>query len=141
MPTVYSIVNETGNRNHILQMCEFRFWFRLGITSTILYRFSPNFACGSGMWSHRRLFVRQTGMSLPILEVCGFRFRQFSGCDEHIFQQISTKSYVQIKFGNADFEFNGNETGNRNRILEIFKFRFRLMHCIDPCSIEHSYAC
>jgi len=33
---------------------------RLGYTSTILYRFSPNFACGSEMWSLRRLlFVKQ----------------------------------------------------------------------------------
>jgi len=30
-------------------MCKFRIWFQLGITSTILYRFSPNFACGSEM--------------------------------------------------------------------------------------------
>jgi len=44
-----------------------------------------------------------------ILEVCVFRFRQFSGSDEHIFQQISTKSHVglHIKFGNADFVLNG----------------------------------
>jgi len=34
-----------------------------------------------------------------------------------------------------------NETGNRNRILEMCKFRFRLVHWIDPRSIEHSYAC
>jgi len=77
------------------------------ITSTILYWFSPNFACGSEMWSLRLLlFIRQTGSSLPILEVCGFRFRQFSCSVDHIFQQISTKSHVQIKFSNADFEFN-----------------------------------
>jgi len=60
------------------------------------------------MWSLQGLlFVRQTGSSLPILEVCGFRFRQSSGCGDHIFQQISSKSHVQIKFGNADFVFNG----------------------------------
>jgi len=34
-----------------------------------------------------------------------------------------------------------NETGNRNRILEMCKFRFLLVHWIDPRSIEHSYAC
>jgi len=34
-----------------------------------------------------------------------------------------------------------NETGNRNPILEMCKFPFRLLHWIDPCSIEHSYAC
>jgi len=60
------------------------------------------------MWSIRRLLVvRQTGSSLPILEMCGFRFWQFSGSGDHIFQQISTKSHVQIKFVNADFVFNG----------------------------------
>jgi len=106
MPTLYSMVNETGNRNQILEMYEFRIWFRLGITSTILYRFSPNFASGSEMWSDRRLFVRQTGSSLLILEVCGFRFRQFSGSRDHIFQHIGTKSHVQIHFSNADFVFN-----------------------------------
>jgi len=51
--------------------------------------------------------MRQTGSSLPILEVCGFRFRQFSGSGDHIFQQISTKSHAQIKLSNADFAFSG----------------------------------
>jgi len=54
----------------------------------------------------RLLFVRQTGSTLPILEVCGYRFRQFSGSGDHIFQQISTKSHVQIKCSNADYVFN-----------------------------------
>ena len=109
MPTLCSMVNETGNRNRILEMCKFRIWLQLIITSTILYRFSPNFACGSQMQSRRRLFfARQTGSSLPILEVCGFRFWQFSVSGDHIFQRISTKSHVQIKFGNADFVFNGD---------------------------------
>ena len=108
MPTLYLMVNETGNRNMILEMCKFRILIRLGITSTILHRFSSNFACGSEMWSLRRLlFVGQTGSCLPILEMCGFRFWQFSGSGDHIFQQISTKSRTQIQFGNADFVFNG----------------------------------
>ena len=78
------------------------------ITSTILNRFSPNFACSSEMWSLRRLlFKRQTGSSLPILEVCRLRFRQFLGFGDPIFQQITTKCHVQIKFNNADFVFNG----------------------------------
>jgi len=78
MPTLYSMVNETGSRSRILETCKFRIWFRLGITSTILFRFLLNFACGSEAWLHRRLlFVRQTGSSLPILEMCRFRFRQF----------------------------------------------------------------
>ena len=70
--------------------------------------FQRNFACGSQMWSLRRLvFVRETRSSLRILEVCGFRFWQFSGCGVQIFQQISTKSHIQIKFRNADFVFSG----------------------------------
>jgi len=41
------------------------------ITSAILYRFSPNFACRSDMWLFRTLlFLGQTGSRLPILEVC-----------------------------------------------------------------------
>jgi len=57
------------------------------------------------------IVVRQTGSSLPLLEASGFRFRQFSGSGDHIFQQISTKSHIQIQFSNADFVFNGE----RNR--------------------------
>ena len=89
-------------------MCKFRIWLRLIITSTILYHFWPNFACDSQMCSlPRLLFERQTGSSLPILEVWGFRFWQFSGSGDHIFQQMSSKFHAQIKFGNADFVFNG----------------------------------
>jgi len=33
-----------------------------------------------------------------------------------------------------------NETGNRNRILEVCKFRLSLVHWIDPRSIEHNFA-
>ena len=33
------------------------------------------------------------------------------------------------------------ETGNRNRTLERCKFRFCLVHWIDPRSIEHNNAC
>jgi len=88
MSTLCSMVNETGSRNWISEVCKYQFWFRLGITSTILYRFSPNFARGSEMWSHRHLlFVRQTGSSLPILEACGFRFRQFSASGDNIFNR------------------------------------------------------
>jgi len=132
------MVSETGNRNRILEVCEFRIWFRL---TTILYRFSPNFASGSGMWAHRRLFVRQTGSSLPILEMCGFRFRQFSGYGDHMCQQISTKSHVRINSAMPTLYSMMNETGNRNQILETCKFRFKLVHWIDPSSIEHNYAC
>ena len=39
MPTLYSIVTETGNINWILEMCEFQILFRLGIASTIVTDF------------------------------------------------------------------------------------------------------
>jgi len=65
------------------------------------------------------IFVRQTGSTLPILGVCGFRYRQFSGSGDHIFQQISIQSHVRIKFSNADFVLYSivHETKNRNRVL------------------------
>jgi len=45
------------------------------ITSAILYRFLPNFACRSEMWLFRTLlFLEQTGSSLPILEMCSGSF-------------------------------------------------------------------
>ena len=141
MPTLYSMVTETGNRNRILEMCEFRIRFRVDITATILYRFSPNCACGSGMLSHRRLFLTQTGSSLLILEVRGFWFRHFSGSGEHIFKPISTRSYVQIKFGNADSVFDGEWNRKSKPDFREVQFQFWLVHWIDPRSIEHNYAC
>jgi len=109
MPTLYSMVNESGNRNRILEMCKFRIRIQLRITSTIPHQFSPNFAFGSEMWSFRRLlFVRQTGSIFSILEMCGFQFWQFSGFGDLICEQISTKSHVRIKFSNADIVFNGD---------------------------------
>ena len=129
MPTLYSMVNETRNRNRILEMCKVWIWFRLGITSTILYRFSRNFACRLEMWWLRRLlFVRQTGSSLPILGVCGIGFRQLSGSGHHIFQQITKPTY-RYNSAMPTFYSMVNETGNRNRILEMCKFRiwFRLI--------------
>jgi len=55
------------------------------------------------------IVFEKTGRSLPILEVCGFQFWLFSGSGDHIFQQSSTKSHIQIKLklSNADFVFNG----------------------------------
>jgi len=78
---------------------------------------------------------------VPILEVCGFSFRLFSGSGEHIFQQISIRSHIQIKLAMPTLYSTVNETGNRNRILERCKIRFWLVHWIDPLSIEHNYAC
>ena len=65
---------------------------RRTITSAILYRFSPNFACRSEMWLIRTLlFLEQTGSSLPILEMCKIQFRQFRDCGGHIFSRIVIK--------------------------------------------------
>jgi len=36
MPTSYSMVNETGDRNRILEMCKFRIRFRLVYCGTII---------------------------------------------------------------------------------------------------------
>ena len=81
---------------------------QIGLRPQFFTDFHQVFACVSQMCSRRRLlFARPTGSSLPILEVCGFRFWQFSVFGDHIFQQISTKSDTQIKFSNADFVFNG----------------------------------
>ena len=63
------------------------------ITSAILYRFSPNFACCSEMWLFRTLlFLGQTGSRLPILEMCKIRFWQFRDCGGHIFHRSSQKT-------------------------------------------------
>jgi len=142
MPTLYSIVNETGNRNRILEMCKFQIWIRLGITSTILHRFSPNFAIGSGISSHRRLFVTQTGSSLLIFR--GVRilisavFRLWwahLSTDQH--QIPCTDKIRQCRLRIRWRMKPEIETG----ILERCKFRFWLLHWIDPRSIEHNYAC
>ena len=67
------------------------------ITSAILYRFSPNFACRSEMWLFRTLlFLEQTGSSLPILEMCKIQFWQFRGCGGHIFLRIVIKTWTEI---------------------------------------------
>jgi len=43
MPTLYSMVNETENRNRVLEMCKLRIWLRLvhcgTITSVTRYGF------------------------------------------------------------------------------------------------------
>ena len=62
------------------------------------------------MWSLQRLlFERQTGSSLPILEVCGFRFSLFWVMDlgQHIFQLIGTKFRTELKLSNANFVLSG----------------------------------
>jgi len=95
------------------------------ITSAILYRFSPNFACHSEMWLFRTLlFLRQTGSRLPILEMCKIKFWQFRDCGGHIFPQFVTKIRIELTLISIDFILVDNETGNRIRTLERCKFRF-----------------
>jgi len=76
------------------------------------------------MWSLRRLlFVRETGSSLPILEMCGFRFWQFSGCGDHIFNRSAPNPMYISNSAMPTLYSMVNKTGNRNRILEMCKFR------------------
>jgi len=105
MPTLCSMLNETGNRNMILEMCKFWIWIRLG--PQFFTDFHQILRAAHKCFRIDAYCLRQTGNSLTILEVCGLRFRQFSGSGDHIFQHISTKSHVQIKFSNADLVFNG----------------------------------
>ena len=67
------------------------------ITSAILYRFSPNFACRSEMRLFRTLlFLEQTGSSLPILAMRKIQFWQFRDCGGHIFSRIVIKTWIEI---------------------------------------------
>ena len=97
MPTLYSMVNETGNRNRILEMCKFCICFRLvhcGTTKSVT-------RCGFRqlLYAHQkcdRFHVYCFGNHKPevdirFLEVCGFQFGQFSGSVEHIRHRIGTK--------------------------------------------------
>jgi len=68
------------------------------ITSAGLNRFSPNFARGSIMWSARRLlFLWQTESRYPVLEMCKFRFEQLRDFGCHVFPQIVTKIWTELK--------------------------------------------
>jgi len=105
------------------------------ITSTILYRFSPNIARGSVMWSLRRLlFVRQTrssfpiiirGVRIPISAVFRLWWPHFS-TDEHQIPYTDKIQQCRLCYTMV------NETGNRNRnrIIEMCNFRiwFWLVH-------------
>jgi len=84
------------------------------------------------MWSLRRLlFARQTGSSLLILEVCGFRFRQFSGSRDQIVNTSAPNPMYRQNAAMLTLYSMVNETGNRNRVIEVCKFRiwFQQVHC------------
>jgi len=94
------------------------------IMSTVLYRFSQKFACGSEIWSDwRLLFVRQTGSryldfrDVPILIFAVLRLwlPQLS-MDHH-------KTWRELKLMSVDSVI--IETGNRIPILQMCKFRFQ----------------
>jgi len=75
----------------------FRLSVCVSVNKSVLERLRPQFftdfheilhaaqKCGRFV-GRRLLFVKQTGSSLPFLEMCGFRFRQSSGSGDHIFQ-------------------------------------------------------
>jgi len=94
MPTLYSMVNETGNRNWILEMCRFRIRFRLVhrgmIVSVTRYGFHQILHVIDSASDVLETINRKYGR-YPILEVCRFRFRQFSGSVEHVCHRIGTK--------------------------------------------------
>jgi len=72
------------------------------------------------------LFQKQTGSRLPILEVCKIGFWQFCDCGGHIFTHGSSQK-PELKYNYSALTSYSviNETGNRIRILERCKFRFR----------------
>ena len=90
MPTLYTMVNETGNRNLILEMCKFQIRFQLVhrgmITPVIRCGFSPNFARYSDVVSLMHvIFVRNRnwisdfrGVQIHILAVFRLRSTRFS---------------------------------------------------------------
>jgi len=62
------------------------------------------------MWSARcLLFLRQTGSSLPILEMCKIQFWQFHDCGGHIFPRFVTKIRIELKLISIDFILVVNE--------------------------------
>ena len=81
-------------------------------------------------------FMTQMGSRYPILVVCGFGLLS---CP-HDWAQNSAKSKNQAT---VTLHSVVDETGGRSGILERHKlwFQFRLVHCIDPSSIEHRSAC
>jgi len=79
----------------IFEMCKFRIWFRLDITSTILCHFTK--------FSKR---LRNVVASTPIRDTNRKQFADFRGV-RILVSTIFNRSHVQIKFGNTDFVFNG----------------------------------
>jgi len=121
MPTLYSTGNETGNRSRILEMCKFRIRFRSvhcgTITSVTRYGFCQILQPGSP--SNTR-FLGPPWIHMPNGNSIGPAV--FAG-------------YINVRTDRP------RHAVSRLDILLMCKFRFRLVHWIDPRSTEHSYAC
>jgi len=112
MPTLYSMVNETGNRNWILEMSKFWIRFRLvhwrTITCVNRYGFRQilhvNQKCdGFYIWcfgNHKlEVDIHSRGVWIRIFAVFG------SG--QHIFQWIGKKFPTELKLSNSNFVLSG----------------------------------
>jgi len=138
------MVNETGNRNRILEMSKFLTWIRLGITSTIHQIMHEAQKC----FHIDDYCLRQNGNSLTILQVCRLRFRQFSGSGDHIFStyqhQIPCTNRIQqcwlciqwwmklkIEIG---FQRCANSVFGFDQVLRPHFFTdFQILHAVHTC--------
>jgi len=73
MPTLYSMVNETGNRNRILEMCEFRIWFRLATIH------NPHVQNSLPIFTKFCTRLKNVGARTPICERNRMQFADFRG--------------------------------------------------------------
>jgi len=111
MATLYSMVNETGNRKQIFGMCKFLIRFRLlhcgTITSVTRYGFRQILHADQYC---DEFYIWCFGKHKPEVEsdFRGVRIRIFValGSGHHIFQRIGTKFLTEFKLSNADFVFN-----------------------------------
>ena len=120
---------------------QIRVSFRLGITSTILYRFHQ---------------ILQAAQKCGLIDGCLWdkleAVCRFYRCAHSVLGSIQAPvtTFFSTSAPNPMYGYISamltlysmvNETENRNQILEMCKCRFRLVHWIDPSSIEHNYAC
>jgi len=132
------MVNETGNRNWILEICKFRIWFWLvhcgKIASITCYGFHQilhaDQKCG-------RFYIWCFGNHKLEADIQFYRcadsdFRFFGLWSPHFSTDRHQIPYrVKIKQRWLCTEWYINETGNTSWILRMYKFqfRFRLVHC------------
>ena len=108
MPTLSSMVNETGNRNRILDMYKFRIRFRLvhcgTITSVARYGFRQILHADQKC---DRFYVWCFGNHKPEVDIRFYKYAEsdFScfGLWSAHFQRIGTKFPTELNLSNADF--------------------------------------